>query len=41
VTKNFRMNMCQIVNGYRDKAARVYTTPSTVNGDKERELTYY
>jgi hypothetical protein len=38
--KKFRMNMCLLLNGYRDRALRMYKYKSTVKGDNEREITY-
>jgi hypothetical protein len=35
------MNMCLIQNGYRDRAVRIYKYESSVNGNKEREVTVY
>ena len=35
------MNMCLILNGYRDTAVWIYKHKSIVNGDKEIEITYY
>jgi len=32
--------MCLILNGYRDRAVRIYKHESSVNGNKEREITY-
>jgi hypothetical protein len=38
--KKVNMNMCLILNGYRDRAVGIYKYQSTVNGNKEREIIY-
>jgi hypothetical protein len=38
--KKVHMNMCLLLNGYRDRAVWIYKYKSIVNGDKEREITY-
>ena len=38
--KKVHMSMCQILNGYRDRAVWIYTFKSIANGNKEREITY-
>ena len=38
--KKVHMNMCLILNGYRDTAVRTYKYTSNVNGTKETEITY-
>jgi len=35
------MNMCLILNGYRDRGVRINKYESSVNGNKEREITVY
>jgi len=34
------MNMCLILTDYQDRSAWIYTSKRTVNGKKEREITY-
>jgi hypothetical protein len=35
------MNMCPILNGYGDRFVWIYKYKSIVNGNKEREISYY
>ena len=39
--KNVRMNMCQILNGYRGRAVCICKYQSIISGKKEREITYF
>jgi hypothetical protein len=34
------MNMCSLLNGYQDRAVRVYKYKSVVNGNKGIEIPY-
>jgi hypothetical protein len=36
--KKVHMNMCLILNGYRDRAVWIYKYESIVNGNKETEI---
>jgi len=38
--KKVNMNMCLILNGYRDRTVRIYKYKSNVNGNNEKENTY-
>jgi hypothetical protein len=38
--KNVRLNTRLLLNSYRHRAVRIYIYKSTVNGNKERQITY-
>jgi hypothetical protein len=41
VRKIHHTNMCLILNGYQDRAVWIYEYKSIVNGNKERQITYW
>jgi hypothetical protein len=38
--KKFHINMCLILNGYRDRVVSIYKYKGTGKDKKEREITY-
>jgi len=38
--KKVYMNMCLIMNGYQERTVWIYKYKNSVNGNKEREITY-
>jgi hypothetical protein len=38
--KRIDMNMCLILNGYQDRTVWIYKYKNSVNGNRQREITY-